>query len=273
MNHVRNISINLIKSKSNTKISNVMKKIVNIILILVLLSISGGFSFAAKATPTPTVPTLQQQVDELKTKIASKVASLNLVERRGIYGIVTDASDTQITLKNENGENRFIDVDELTKFTSSDSTSFGISDVKKGMWISVLGLYNKDSQRLQARIIYKDTALPNFYYGAVYSIDSKNFTFILAKENGAKNLIDVESITKSYSFTGTDLTKAGFTKITLGETAIIIGYPDKANKNMTLGSRIILFPEISASSKIDLNTNEPTVIPSTGSGLKLTPIK
>ena len=125
---------------------------------------------------------------------------------------------------------------------------------------------------MQSRVIYEDTALPNFYLGAVFSVDEKNFQFILSKENGAKNLIDVESVTKTYTYSGTDLVKAGFTKIEIAQTAIVIGFPDKVNKNMTLASRIVLFPEVAASSKIDLNTTAPTVVPSTGSGMKLSPI-
>ena len=231
-----------------------------------------SFAVVTKATPTPTGVSLQQQVDLLKSKIASKVAELNLVEKRGIYGIVEDATDTQIMLKDVDGNNKFADVDELTKFSSSTNNSFGISDVKKGMTLGILGLYNKESQRTQAREVNEEDLLPNFIYGAVYSIDSTNFTITVAKENGAKNIIDVENITKTYAYASKTLVKSGFSKIKLGETVIVVGFFDKQNKNEIIAGRLLLFPEISASSKIDLNLNEPTIIPSTGSGKKLTPI-
>ncbi len=251
-----------------------MKKIIYLLLLLTII-LPPSTSFAAKptstSTPTPTT-SLQAQVDELKNKIASKVASLKLVEKRGIYGQVNDVSDTQITITNINGENRYVDIDELTKFTSSASKSFGISDVKKGMYLSILGLYNKDSQRLQARIVFEDSALPNFINGAVYAIDSKNYMFTVAKTNGAKNLIDVENISKTYSYVNNKTVKSGFSKMELGQTVIVVGYPNKTDKTKTLASRIYLFPEISANPNIDLNPNQPTVVPSTGSGKKLTPI-
>lgn len=215
---------------------------------------------------------LQKQVDILKSKIASKVAELNLVEKRGIYGVVTDTTDTQITLKGLNGKIKFADVDELTKFSSSNNSSFGISDVKKDMWLGILGLYNKESQRTQAREILEQDLLPNFIYGAVYAIDSTNFNITVAKENGAKNIVNIESVTKTYSYANKTLVKSGFSKITKGETVIVIGFFDKQNKNEIIAGRLLLFPEISASSKINLNLNEPTIIPSTGSGKKLTPI-
>lgn len=251
-----------------------MKKIIIITILLFLLLQAVNNSYAQKQTqtPTPTPIDLSDQIDDLKSKIASKVAQLNLVEKRGLYGIVTDASDTQVTLKTVSGNTRFVDVDELTKFSSDSNDSFGISDVEKGMSLGVIGLYNKQSQRLQARVIEEKDPLPNFIFGAVFSVDSKNFTVTVAKENGAKNVIDIESITKTYSFIDGELVKSGFSKIKETTPIIVVGFPKKEDKNITLASRIFLFPDITASVNINLNPNQPTVIPSTGSGRKLVPI-
>lgn len=249
-----------------------MKKIVTIFyLFTFLIFANSSFAIDAKKTPTPTIIDLQQQVNELKSKIASKVAQLNLVEKRSVYGIVTDVSDSQITLKNLDDKIRLVDIDELTKFSSSSSNSFGISDIKKGMYLGVIGLFNKQSQRTQARIIEEEDLLPNFIYGSIVSIDTKNFTFEVIKENGVRFVIDVQNITKTYSYTTTgDLVKAGFSKIKKAETVLIVGFFDKQDKSKILGSRIFLFPEISTSPKINLNA--PTIVPSTGSGRKLQPI-
>lgn len=245
-----------------------MKKI---IFLLLAFFIFPTFSLAqTKTTPTPTSTNLQVQVDELKNRIASKVASLNLVEKKGILGTVTDVSDSQITLSNVNGKTRIVDVDELTQFSSSGSNTFGISDIKKGMFLGVLGLYNKDSERTQARIIEEEDPLPNFIYGAISLVDSKNYTLTIVKENGATNLVNVETITKTYSFSDDTLLKSGFSKIKQAETIIVVGYFDKQNKNEIIASRIILFPDIAVSPKINLS--QPLVTPSTGSGKILTPI-
>ena len=68
-------------------------------------------------TATPTDNPVVQQINDLKDRIASRVAQLKLVERRGVIGTVTAVSDTQLTLVDTNDNNRFIDVDELTKFS------------------------------------------------------------------------------------------------------------------------------------------------------------
>jgi hypothetical protein len=56
--------------------------------------------------------------DQLITNIASRVAQLKLVEKRGIIGVVTNTTNTQITVTDSQNNTRFIDVDELTKFSN-----------------------------------------------------------------------------------------------------------------------------------------------------------
>ena len=253
-----------------------MKKLFIAILFLILLQsleFNKIYAQTVSKAPTPTISKLQQQVDDLKDKIASKVAELNLVEKRSFYGIVIDVSDTQVTLKDLEGNTKFVDVDELTKFSSSNSKSFGISDIENDMWLGVMGLYNKQSRRLLARVISEESVLPNFIYGAVYSIDAEEFAITVAKENGARNVVDIESITKTFSFEDGKLVKSGFSKIKETQTLIVIGFSERADKNKIIAARIIIFPQISVSPKIDLGPQDTEIVPSTGSGKKLTPIK
>src|SRR3990167_1965865 len=96
-------------------------------------------------SPRPTNPVsenlaISDQIDELKEKVASKVAELKLVEKKGMVGTVTDVRGNQITLEDLSKNVRFIDVDEFTEFTPLKATvNFGISDISKGMKIGVLG--------------------------------------------------------------------------------------------------------------------------------------
>lgn len=264
-----------------------MKKI----LFFVIFSLfTFHFSFAANAaiTPTPSpTPTpervklpLDQQINSLKDRIASRVAQLKLVERRGIIGTVTEVSDTQLTLTDLQNNTRFVDVDELTKFSSpSAKGNFGISDITKGSKLGVLGLYNKQSRRLLARFV-DVISEPKTIQGAIYGINKEDFTFKVMTENGQTLTIDVENITKTSSYTkDAGLTKAGFSKLQEGQRVYIVGFPDVKESNRILASRVIFFPLLPKNPKIVLpanaapaiNPNE-TVTPSTGSGKKLTPI-
>lgn len=249
-----------------------MKKFFKLLIITLLVLTFIKFDAFAASTPTPTPANIQDQIDELKNKIASKVAELKLVEKRGIIGIVTNSSDTQITISDPKGDTRFVDVDELTKFYSSNN-SFGISDVKKNMTIGVLGLYNKQSRRILAREINDIPAMIKIVYGGIGSIDKQNFEITVVKENEAKVVIKVEEITKTYSYSSETLEKSGFSKMKETQTIMVIGFPDKLDPNKLLATRILIFPQIDITSRINLGAAiNPTIPPSTGSGKKLYPI-
>lgn len=257
------------------RISKIMKKnVLKIFIFLIPLTfwLFLGPSTGAATTPTPTTASLETQINDLKNKIASRVAELKLVEKKGIIGTVTDSSDTQITLSDLTGNTRFVDVDELTKFSSSLSKSFGISDVEKGQTLGVLGLYNKQSRRILAREVNVLSKPPKIIYGGISVIDNKNFEITIVKENGQKVVVSVENVTKTYSYSDGELTKSGFSKINVAQTIIVIGLFDKNDPDKILATRIILFPDIDISSKINLAPSSPTIVPSTGSGKKLTPI-
>jgi len=230
-------------------------------ILLILFALISYFDVSYAASPTPTESLTQQQINALTNKIASRVAQLKLVEKRGIIGNVTDVSNTQITINDVGGNTRFVDIDEFTKFIS-DSKSFGISDIQKGQKIGVLGLYNRESRRILARFV-EVLQIPDYIHGAVSSIDSKNFNLVVATENDKQINIEVETSTKTFSFDSekSQLIKSGFSKITEEETIIIIGFPSKTDSGTINASKIILFPNISKNPKIKIQTPTSTPAP------------
>ncbi|MEX2007336.1 MAG: hypothetical protein WD992_01045 [Candidatus Levyibacteriota bacterium] len=235
---------------------------------------------AQTATATPTTTDLQQKAQKLLELVASDAARLNLTEKRGIIGTVTDTGSTQITIEDVQGNTRFIDVDELTKFTDPNAKgTFGISDIEKGSIIGALGLYNKSSRRLLARFV-DVVILPRFIHGAVATINSEEFNFDMITEENKQLNIDVETVTKTNSYALSEgLVKSGFSKITEGENVVVIGYPDKTEANKIVASFIILFPQLPKNPAINIPgiNSSGAVIPSsnpaaasTGSGKTVT---
>ncbi len=212
-----------------------------------------------KETPTPGTTsedkqqTLINQINNLKEKVASKVAELKLVEKRGIIGVVTQASDNKITLTDGFGETRFVDVDELTKFSSVNvKGSFGISDISAGMPISVIGLYNKDSRRLLARFV-NEYIVPVFISGQITDVDKINYTITVVNEQQKKMIVDIENITRTSTYNDEDgVTKAGFSKIETGQRVHVIGYLNKNDKKRLTATRILIFPDLPKNPKIAL---------------------
>ncbi len=204
------------------------------------------------AAPTPTItpaaastsatPTLNPEIDALKSRIASKVAELKLVEKRGFIGTVTDTSDTQLTLTDLAGNTRYVDVDELTKFSSPKSNNFGISDIQKGATLGILGLYNKDSQRMLGRFV-DVMNLPQFLTGAIGSIDKKNYQMVIVTNANKKVTVDIQNTTKTSTYSqSTNIAKAGFSKLVVGKRVSVIGMPE-SNGNIN-ALRVIEFTDL-----------------------------
>ena len=227
-----------------------MKKIFILFLIF-------HFSFlifpANAATPTPTTKDRTQEIrDQLITNIASRVAQLKLVEKRGIIGKVTGVTNTQIVVTDSQNNTRFVDVDELTKFSNPAFKGiYGISDIAKNTTVGILGLYNKESRRILARFINEMTT-PFIIHGGVAAIDSENFSLSITTEEGKQMTVDIESITRTSSYTSEEgYIRSGFSKIKKNYNIIVSGAPDIKDKSRMTATRVIFFPEIPVSPKVN----------------------
>lgn len=238
-------------------------------IIFLLCITSLGFSRGVHAQK------IENQIDSIKNRVASRVAELNLVEKRGIVGKVTDVSGNEITVTDASGNTRFIDVDELTKF-SSDDDNFGISDIEKGDGLGVTGLYNKDSRRILARFVNTLT-VPELITGVIFEINSDDFTLKIMDDEGREHEASIETITKSFAYSDDDLERSGFSKAQIGENAVVVGFKDPKNKDILTASKFIHFPGLPSNPNIIIPQEalkaQDEVVPSTGSGKKLTPLE
>jgi len=233
-----------------------MKKFLFVILLTTYYLLHTTYVNAATPTPTPTTNSnssddaLNQQITDLKTRIASRVAELNLVEKRGIIARVTEVSGTQITVSDLKEKTRFIDVDELTRFSNPSTTeSFGISDIAVGNTIGILGLYNKESRRILARFV-NVVSLPIIIHGVIESVDEKLFRVKVISENEKVIYLDVEKTTITFSYSKEKgLVRSGFSKIKGNERIIAIVQTNTDEENLITATRIILLPEISKDPK------------------------
>ncbi len=254
-----------------------MKKLIVLLFIILNSPFLIPKTYAATQVATPSSTTQEKNQEDLQQKfidrVASRVAQLKLVDRRGIIGNVTDVSNTQITLTDIQNVTRFVDVDELTKFSSpSAKESFGISDITKGSILGVLGLYNKQSQRLLARFV-DVLVLPKIIQGAIAATDTENFTIDFVNQDQQHFLIDVQNSTRTLTYTkDTGLIRSGFSKIKAGQRILIVGFSDSKEKNKIIPTRIIIFPEVPKNPKIVILPADttPTTKPATQSAKPIT---
>ncbi len=255
-----------------------MKRLILAVAVLAFLR----FPFVEEvyaSTPTPTTPPasvsqttkLENQINQLKERVASRVAELKLVEKRGIIIKVTEVTNAQIKGEDLAGNTRFVDVDEFTKFSSSTIKSFGISDIKSGDSLGVLGLYNKNSSRILARFVNTAT-FQKYFFATASKIDKVNFSITIVSVNNTSTNVDIENTTKTLSFTKDGgLTRSGFSKIIPGQRVVVLGYPDKTKKDTIVASKIILLLDIPLNPSFALPDQTATPISTKSS--KITPIK
>jgi hypothetical protein len=253
-------------------------KIKTLIAILFLSTAITGPAYAAVPSPTQTsTQTENSQINQLKNKIASQVAQLKLVEKRGIIGTIqsVDLSANQITLLDIHDQIRYVDTDDITKYEDANGGSLAVTDMKKGMEISVLGIYNKQSQRILARFVSVEV-VPNRFYGEITSIDKTNYDLTVMTDDQKSEKVEIDTSSTVVSYTGgTTLNTYGFSKLSLGDRVEVIGYPDKNDSTSTIADRLIDYLSVPKDPNITVETPTPimTATP-TGKGAKsISPVK
>jgi hypothetical protein len=244
-----------------------MNKIITVITF-VLLAVFVGQAQAQTPSSAPAAEDksaisekLNEEINNLKEKIASRVSELNLVEKRGIIGTVTEVSGNQVTISDVSGKTRFIDVDEITKFSSPSTKTFGISDLTKGTRISSLGLYNKQSKRLLARFV-NATVDPVYVSGTIGTVDTKNFQLTIISENQKASRIDNQNTTKILNYDkDAGFTKLGFSKLIAGDRIFVMGYPDKTDKSLIVADRIVVIPSLPKDGNVVLPEQSESISP------------
>lgn len=252
------------KQKYISKIKNILYLICIFNILSLIFNISAVM--AQTATPKPTVKEtvnekLNSQINTLKDKIASRVTELNLVEKRGVIGEVTETTTNKITLKDLQGKTKLVDIDEITKFSSSASRTFGLSDLTKGTKVTVLGLYNKQTKRILARFITTSVD-PVFLTGGISEIDPQNSTVTLTSADQKKTKIDIGNTTK-LSSRGEDntLTKIVFSRLALSDRISVVGFPDKTAPGLIVASRVIVLSGLPKDPKIIISEPSPVLSP------------
>lgn len=246
-----------------------MKKYITVIIFTLFLTVvSSAQAITPTNTPTPasssatTAPIDESEMKNVKKIIdlvASKSAEEKLASKIGTLGTVSTSSNTSMTIQTIIGDDKIIDIDEITKFSDPDSKSYGISDIKKGDILGIIGILNNISKHILARSVTKASSIPTYFEGIITSIDSKNFQFTAYNENGNKEIIDITTSTKVNAVSVADgEIKSGFTKAVLGQRIFAAGFPDSKIKGQLDTTRFIHFVDLAPSAKMKRYLVSPT---------------
>lgn len=262
-----------IYTSTNKQINKLLKHhklgylIIGILVYSTMASQVLAVSPTPKNSPTPSVKPSQNQlpvdnaalekIQKIKDIVASKVAELNLVEKRGIVGSIKEINGMKITITDVKGDTRQIDVDELTKFNLEDKDA-GISDLTKGSTYSFIGIYNKETQRLLCRNIDTANTIPVYFEGAISELNEDDFQISIVNAKGEKKSVDIQGSTKTrLADNNGELIKSGFSKLEINSRVLAIGFLDKKDKNLISALRVIHFADVPPSKEMQSHVSPP----------------
>lgn len=246
-----------------------MKRFIFIVLLLMLLASSLIKVVAQSETvaATPTQASKQKQIDDLKERLATKVAELRNVQRKAIAGKVKSQTVSTMTIETPTKDIKIELIDTIKVFQNlkGTRTTLTTDNVDNGDHVAIFGEYDTTLDVLKAKVIFiDDTPTPARVSGIVTNMDKIDFTLTLQSLENISYTIDVESSTKTSSYTKEGgVAKSGFSKINIGDTVHVVGTKIPKKDNQITAKRLLDLGNVIPESAIPSlsPTPEPSVSP------------
>lgn len=211
------------------------------ILFFLLFGLWVNGVFAQTETPKAT-PTNQNKIDDLKERIATKVAQLRQTQKQALSGTVSDVSVSTISIETQTKEVKIELTDDIAVYQTirGKRTKLTIDDVDKGDFVVVFGDFDSSLDILEAKLIYIQAIPPERISGTVTDVDEAAFTFTAATGGNRKVVVDFEKATILNVWTNVGgIAKAGFSKIAVGDSIHVLGSAVAKKENRLTAIRIL----------------------------------
>jgi len=201
-------------------------------------------SATASATPAQD-NAIQDKINDLKERLASRVAELKENSKRSFSGVVKQKEDGVITLLYKDIETKVVFNTESTVYTISSQGKKIKSDVKSlivGQNVTAFGALDVDQKTLVVKVLIINDS-PIISYGTVKSVDNKEGSFVVDSEDGSLTL-DYEIGTKC-QITDKDgkLSSCGLSKINEGDKVLVRIREGSTNLSKATALRILVIPQ------------------------------
>lgn len=243
-----------------------------IVVGLISLAFPSVMVFAATATPsaTPKISTASattKKIEDLKDRLATKVAELRQTSRRALYGTVKSTSITSFVVETKTKDVKIEMLDEIKviQYLKGKRTSLTTDDIAKGDLVTIFGEHDTTLDLLKANIVFIQSADPARVSGVVTARDDQEFTLTMTTPQNQSYIIDIEKVTKTFAWDRTkkEIVKSGFTKIAVGATVHIVGFPVPKKENRISADRILDLGNLA--SPVEQLTPTPTENPASPS--------
>lgn len=213
-------------------------------LFALIISFFVIVSPAVAATPTPATgsATKSNSLNELKERLATKVAELRTTEKRALFGTVKTLSETTLVVETKTKDIKVELTDEVkvVQYLKGKRTALSLADIEKGDPVTVYGDYDTTLELLKASFVLIETIPPLRVSGVVKDIDRNDYSLTLTGFDGQTYTIDIETTTKVTGWNKTNkFTKSGFSRMVEGETIHVVGTPVPKKENRLSALRIL----------------------------------
>jgi len=219
-----------------------MKTVQNTILIICLLSVFSGLVYGQESSPSATPEADKtRQIEELKERLATKVAELRQTQRSAMAGTVqsTSVSTFVVEAKTKNVKIELTDDILVTQYVKGKRTKLTAADIEKGDPVVVFGEYDSTLDILKAKVVFIGAPAPVRVFGIIADIDRTEYTLTLNNPQGQSYVIDIEKTTKTFQWKNEATEKSGFSKVAIGDTVFVLGNPVPKVDNRLSGLRIL----------------------------------
>jgi len=180
----------------------------------------------ATSTASPAEESKAKQIEDLKERVATKVAELRNFQPKAISGKVKSQTVSTMTIETKTKDLKIELTDgiKVVQYLKNKRTKLTTDDVDNGDKVVVFGQYDMTIDILKAKFILIDNTAPIIYVnGIVKETSEVDFTLTVETQEGIVYIADVERGTKTNQWRNSQLEKGGFSKISIGDIVHIVG--------------------------------------------------
>lgn len=200
-------------------------------------------------------------IDQLKQRLATKVAELRTVVKRAMSGTVKTVSVASATVETSTKDIKIElgDTVSVAQIIGGKRTTLTTDQISAGDPITVFGTYDETLDLLKAQFIFIESSVTTQHVsGTVTDIDQKNFTATIETPEGRSIIVDIEKVTKTSSWSATDgIVKSGFSKVSLGDTLHVAGTAEPKKDGRMSALRILDLGNLSGVKPTTTPTSTP----------------
>lgn len=222
-----------------------------------------ALALAATISATPT-SSIDKKVEDLKDRIATKVAELTQSQRKAVSGTVKSVSLTTVVVESSTQEYKIELTDDLTiiQYLKGKRTKLKADVLAKDNPVSIFGTYDTTLSVLKANVIHIESPQPRRIHGMVKAIDRKAAAITLALSDGSEWVIDVEKSTVTNRWTsGSETEKSGFSKISEGDILHVSGTDVLKKENRINADTILDLGNLSRTTPSPTQEASPSATP------------